>query len=599
MIRRWQVVAGLVVLMVGSFAPLAAGQSALDEMPEGPLRDQVVWFVDVLDSGGEGLDEGDISAHFSPDFLKSVPAREVLTTLEQLHPVLGHVTVGRIAEGTTDTDAGVQLIGDTGVTVRITLWVEPDTGLIGGLLIQPDTSGPATAAASPAASPIAATAPPPALADVLPTYETAEAEVLASGRAVVADIVAGEDAAVLDVLEPSVASAFGPTPASTSMQDLQTSRVHFEDPQLSLIFDGHFTPNGIIGFVYRAGPGYFQLEPETAQTGDVPTGRWNGQILSPGGNVNISVTFTGDAGSLAGTMDVPDLKIEGQELSNVRFRASEPLGDMLSERAVPLGGATGNNLYSAAYAWAGGTVTINAGFNPVDQVVSLQSAAYWPLPPDPAEGIATTPYQLPFAGTWLVVWGGVTELDNYHASSPNQRHAYDILIWKDGATYSGDGTANGQYYAWGQQVLAPANGTVVSVLNNQQDLLPNQIEDPELAKQIDPATHPAGNHVVIQTAENEFVFIAHMQQGSVQVQPGDDVRAGEVLGLVGNSGNTSEPHIHIHLQNTEDFFAPDAIGLPLLFAGYLADGQPSDLGVPVQGQFIAPNDQAEAERAGQ
>jgi hypothetical protein len=594
MIRRWQIVLGLSVLMFGMMAPVAVAQSELSEIPEGPLRDQVAWFVDVLNTGGEGLTEDDIGAHFSPEFLQNVPAGQVLATVEQLQPVLGNVTIGRVASGTTETDAGVQLVGDTGVTVRITLWIEPDSGLIGGLLIEPDTSAPAATAgaspaASPSASPVAAVAPPPAMDDVLPAFEAAEAELLASGRDFVRLVLAGDDAAVLEMLSPEVADAFGETPASTSMRDAQTNRIHFEVPGFGVIFDGHVAQEGITGFFYQAGPGYFQLAPESEQTGTVPTGRWSGQILSPAGGVNISVEFSGEADTLAATLDIPDQGIEDQALANVRFRSDEPIGDLLSETALPLGGATSGNIYRAAYAWGEATLTIDVTFDQQGQVMTLQSAAYWPLPPDPAADIATTPYQLPFEGTWLVVWGGDTELENYHVSTPNQRHAYDILIWKDGATYSGDGTANEQYYAWGQKVLAPAGGTVVAVLNDQEDLLPNQIADPEAAQQIAPATHPAGNHVVIQVAGSEFVLLAHIQQGSVRVQPGDDVRAGDVLGLVGNSGNTSEPHIHIHVQDAEDFFAPDATGLPLQFTDFLADGQPSDLGVPVQGQFVAPD----------
>jgi hypothetical protein len=506
MVRRWQIVVALGALMFGTMAPVAVAQDDLGGIPEGPLRDQVAWFVDVLNTGGKGLTEDDVAAHFSPEFLQNVPADQVLATVEQLQPVLGNVTVGRIASGTTETDAGVQLIGDTGVRVRVTFWVEPETGLIGGLLIEPDSSGPAATAsaspsASPLASPVAAVVPPPSLEDVLPTYETAEENLLASGRDVVQLVLAGDDAAVLEMLSPEVADAFGDTPASTSMREAQTNRVHFELAEDGVIFDGHVAPDGITGFFYQAGPGYFRLEPEAAQFRDVPTGRWNGQILAPGGGVNISVEFTGEADTLAATLSVPAQQIEGQALSNVRFRVDEPLGDLLNERSIPLGAATGNNIYSAAYAWGDATLTIAVTFDQEGQVTSLQSAAYWLLPPDPAADIATTPYQLPFEGTWFVVWGGDTELENYHVSTPNQRHAYDLLIWKDGATYSGDGTANEQYYAWGQEVLAPADGTVVAVLNDQEDLLPNQVADPQAARQIGPATHPAGNHVVIQVAD--------------------------------------------------------------------------------------------------
>ncbi|HVL24577.1 MAG TPA: peptidoglycan DD-metalloendopeptidase family protein [Thermomicrobiales bacterium] len=593
MIRRWHVLVGLIALMWGAVAPAVTAQDQLAGIPEGPLRDQAAWFVDVLNRGGDGVTEQEVAAHFSPGFLANVSAGEVLATAAQLHPVLGEVTVGRIARGTTETDAGFQLIGESGVVLRVTLWVAPDSGLIGGLLIEPDTSAPAaTAVASPVASPQAspvAVAPPPAMTDVLPGFQAAHDEVLASGWEVVRLFLAGDDAGLRPLLSPELAGVFDDTPASMVVEQTQANRVHFELPEFGVVFDGHFAPEGITGFFYQAGPGSFQLTPEEPQTGDVPAGRWNGTIFVPGGGLDISVVFSGGVDDLAATLDIPDQGMMEQPLANVRFRAEEPIGDLLSERALPLGAATGNNTYTAAYAWAEGTLTVTVAFHAEGDVTSLLVAATWPLPPDPAAGASVTPYRLPFEGTWLVLWGGATELENYHAPSPNQRHAYDLVVWRDGATYRGDGTTNEQYHAWGQNVLAPADGTVVAAMNDQPDLRPNQITDPTSGPP-DPSAQPAGNHVVIQTAEDEFVFVSHMQQGSVRVQKGDEVRAGEVLGLVGNSGNSSEPHIHIHVQDTEDPFAPDAVGLPVQFTDYLVNGEPSTLGAPVQGDLIAPQD---------
>lgn len=118
------------------------------------------------------------------------------------------------------------------------------------------------------------------------------------------------------------------------------------------------------------------------------------------------------------------------------------------------------------------------------------------------------------------------------------------------------------------------------------------MEPGQLLAAMDPAAaeglHPAGNHVIIQTAADEYLLIAHMQEGSVQVGKDDHVVAGEQLGLVGNSGNTSESHIHIHIQDSSDFFAPSAVGLPLRFSGYLANGESVDPGGPVQGEFVEP-----------
>jgi murein DD-endopeptidase MepM/ murein hydrolase activator NlpD len=126
-------------------------------------------------------------------------------------------------------------------------------------------------------------------------------------------------------------------------------------------------------------------------------------------------------------------------------------------------------------------------------------------------------------------------------------------------------------------VLAPAAGTVVTVLDGIPDhppAMPN------------PTPHIAGNHVVIQTAPEEFVVIAHFQQNSVRVKEGDRVLAGDLLGLAGNTGQSTEPHVHIHVQNRADLLDPETIGLPLRFSDYLADGTPVSEGVPVQGTFV-------------
>lgn len=111
-------------------------------------------------------------------------------------------------------------------------------------------------------------------------------------------------------------------------------------------------------------------------------------------------------------------------------------------------------------------------------------------------------YRLRWSGARFIFWGGPTKLVDYHVVSPNQRHAYDVVISKDGATHSGDGTRNDQYCVWGQDVLAPVNGRVgkvMSVLDDQPDQTPGT----PLA-QSDPGPlvtlHPAGNRVVTLTA---------------------------------------------------------------------------------------------------
>ncbi len=145
-----------------------------------------------------------------------------------------------------------------------------------------------------------------------------------------------------------------------------------------------------------------------------------------------------------------------------------------------------------------------------------------------------------------------------------------------------DGASNEDYWIWGQQVLAPADGEVVMAVNDEPDLPPNT----SLAER-SRNPNPGGNHVVLQTSEDEYVMLAHMQKGAVQVAVGDQGRVGEPVGLVGNSGNSSEPHLHIHAQNTPNLLDYEANGIPLRFDRILVDGELLDNAFPHQGSFIA------------
>ena len=98
------------------------------------------------------------------------------------------------------------------------------------------------------------------------------------------------------------------------------------------------------------------------------------------------------------------------------------------------------------------------------------------------------------------------------------------------------------------------------------------------------AEQPLGNHVILDHGNGEYSFLAHFKNGSLAVSVGDEVAAGDILGLCGNSGNSSEPHLHYHLQTTPTFGAGD--GLPAQFLNYLADGKSVANGEPTRGQHI-------------
>lgn len=188
--------------------------------------------------------------------------------------------------------------------------------------------------------------------------------------------------------------------------------------------------------------------------------------------------------------------------------------------------------------------------------------------------VTKTPLHLPFNGEWTVFWGGRSVEENYHAATRDQRFAYDLVVTKEGKTHEGDGTRNAQYYCFGQPILAPAAGKAVVVVDGLEDNVPGKMD----------REHPPGNHVVLDHGNGEFSFLAHFAKGTVKVAQGADVAAGAVLGQCGNSGNTSEPHLHYHLQTTPVFHEGE--GLPAQFLDYVADGKAVERGEPTRGQKI-------------
>lgn len=213
-----------------------------------------------------------------------------------------------------------------------------------------------------------------------------------------------------------------------------------------------------------------------------------------------------------------------------------------------------------------------AGFSVQAKPVATPEAA-----PSPYLDYQTrTRLRLPFDGHWYVVWGGHDIAQNYHAATPGQRFAYDLLKVVGDSSHRGDGQALEDYYCWNEKILAPADGTVLEAV----DGLPDQAIGTRNTKAI------AGNHVMLDLGNGEYAMLAHLRQGSVAVKAGQRVVAGQELGRCGNSGNTSEPHLHFHLQDAPEFGQGN--GLPAFFEHYIADGEIVERGEPVRGQTIAP-----------
>ena len=153
----------------------------------------------------------------------------------------------------------------------------------------------------------------------------------------------------------------------------------------------------------------------------------------------------------------------------------------------------------------------------------------------------TLTYQFPFNDEWFVYWGGDNELFNYHYPIETQRYAYDFIkINKDsGMSYFEDGMRCKHYYAYNTPVYAPLNGVVVDIENNIKD---NRIGQTNQRQ-------PLGNYVMIKHSTNEFSLIGHLKQHSIKVNIGDEITDNVMIGLCGNSGNSSEPHIHFQVSN--------------------------------------------------
>jgi murein DD-endopeptidase MepM/ murein hydrolase activator NlpD len=233
--------------------------------------------------------------------------------------------------------------------------------------------------------------------------------------------------------------------------------------------------------------------------------------------------------------------------------------------------------YTAEHEVGTGRWTFGLVFDAEGTIVGGDTRPVEPLPADPKAGYRTqTRMRLPFDGEWFVFWGGDAERVNHHVRAPAQRHAYDLVVWRDGGTHRGAGTANVDYWAWGQRIVSPAAGEVVAAVDGLADNQP--------LTGVMNTTDPAGNHVLIDVGHGEFLLLAHFQQGSVAVKAGDQVEAGQLLGLTGSSGNSSEPHVHIHLQDSAVPLA--GIGLPLAFSDVLVDGERESRTELLQGQFV-------------
>jgi len=180
-------------------------------------------------------------------------------------------------------------------------------------------------------------------------------------------------------------------------------------------------------------------------------------------------------------------------------------------------------------------------------------------------------------GEWLAANGPANASGHRRALIPvgggvhiAQRFAIDwVQLREDGQTFTGDRLDNKNYRCYGTDALSVADATVVAV----KDGIPENI--PGATSRAVPITLETvgGNHVILDLGSGKYGFYAHLQPGKIRVKLGDRVKHGQVLGLVGNSGNSTEPHLHFHVCDRNSPLASE--GLPYSLTAFDLQGKGS------------------------
>jgi len=164
-------------------------------------------------------------------------------------------------------------------------------------------------------------------------------------------------------------------------------------------------------------------------------------------------------------------------------------------------------------------------------------------------------------GEFCIVHGGSDVIVNHHYNVSAQRYALDIIQLNNVGLNRNKAVPKilDDFNIYRTKVYSPCNGIVIEAVNQY----------PDLQLGLTDSEHLAGNYVLVAKEEtNVLVLLAHLKKDSIKVKAGDFVKTGQQLGEVGNSGNTSEPHLHIHaLVNQSGDILFSGQGIPMKFNG--------------------------------
>jgi hypothetical protein len=215
---------------------------------------------------------------------------------------------------------------------------------------------------------------------------------------------------------------------------------------------------------------------------------------------------------------------------------------------------------------------------------------------------------LPFRGTWTVQNSPARRIPSHGTHLLGVTYAIDFVAVdhrgrtasvRDWHTVIGTEPPE-RFLGFGQPILAPAAGRVVAVHDGEPDhparrspltLVPYMLTQTGRLRQGIGAV--AGNYVILSTGSpGPYVGLVHLRQGSLLVQPGDNVAAAQPIAQCGNSGNSTQPHVHVQVMDSSELLR--AHGLPMAFSRYRTSrrrgmqARTVALGMPVDGEVVEP-----------
>jgi serine/threonine protein kinase len=202
-------------------------------------------------------------------------------------------------------------------------------------------------------------------------------------------------------------------------------------------------------------------------------------------------------------------------------------------------------------------VATNLAFAAASIYMTAQVAGiYWPV--SKSEGVVLAP---PFRGEWVVFNGGRSSVINQNYRYPIHRDELDLERVVNRQERTGNEKMLQSYPSWGETLYAPADGKIVEVVNDMEDNPVGQSDD----------QNRAGNLIVMNIGQRHFFRVTHLKKGSVLIQTGEAVHAGQPIAQCGNSGLGGHPILPFQVQNHPDASAPDFKTYPILFRNVTVD----------------------------